>query len=119
MKIKVDNDVVFEYKDWQINVIKHDVRDELFEEYIKTRLTGFLRQLHDKSFARLKQEWNSKLLENWVSDLPINDEEYAKLVFSQPNYMNRNQIEAEMEKVLEERRIREAAILAGEMDEFY
>lgn len=93
MKIKVDEKDVFELTEVQKQVIKNDIHEDLFEEDMKRRLHYILTHKYEQCFKRLKEEWEPKLKKSGLKQLPVDDEEYAKLIFSQPGYQSRKQRE--------------------------
>lgn len=95
MKISVDNVELFTLSDIQKQVIRNDIADDIFEEDMKRRIQYILMHKYERCFARLKEEWDSKLAANGVSMIPTDPDAYAQLVFSQPNYKNRSQRDAE------------------------
>lgn len=95
MKISVDGVDLFELSDVQKQVIQNNIPSEIFDEDMKRRLQWILMHKYEQCFKEFKEEWDSKLITNGIKMIPSNDEEYAKLVFAQPNYKNRSQREAE------------------------
>ena len=95
MKISVDGIELFELTETQKKVIQNDIHADLFDEDMKRRLQYILMHKYDRCFFRLKNEWDSKLAANGVAMIPTDPDEYAKLVFSQPNYKDRKQKEFE------------------------
>lgn len=91
MKISVNDEPLYVLSDTQKKVIKHDVLEEIFEDDMKRRLQWVLMHKHDQAYARLKEEWDKKLAENGVRAVPTDPEQYAKLVFEQPNYRSYKQ----------------------------
>ena len=89
MKISVDNIELFELSEIQKRVIQNDVNADIFEDDMKRRLQYILMHKYERCFARLKQEWDSKLAQNGVESVPTNPDAYAQLVFAQPNYKDR------------------------------
>jgi hypothetical protein len=86
MKISVDDKDLFTLSDTQQQVIQNDIAQEIFEDDMKRRLEWVLMHKYEQCFKKLKEEWDIKLTENGVAMIPTNKDEYAKLVFSQPNY---------------------------------
>ncbi|MGJ0429623.1 hypothetical protein [Methylobacter sp.] len=86
MKISVNGQDLFELSEIQCKVICNDIHGDIFDEDMKRRLQWVLMHKYEQCFNRLKAEWDSKLAENGVSSIPLNKDEYAQLVFSQPNY---------------------------------
>jgi|APFre7841882793_1041355.scaffolds.fasta_scaffold26378_2 hypothetical protein len=90
MKISVDDVELFRLTDIQKAVIKDDVVEDHFELDMKRRLQYILMHKYEECFATLKKEWEPKLSKR-LSLLPTNKDEFAKLVFSQPDYRSRKQ----------------------------
>lgn len=94
MKISVDNKDLFTLTDIQCQVICNEVNVDEFDEDCKRRLQYILTHKYEQCFKRLKEEWDPKLKANGVTMVPTDEESYAKLVFSQPNYKDRKAKEA-------------------------
>lgn len=86
MKISVNDKELFTLSDIQKKVICNDIHDDIFDEDMKRRLEYILMHKYEQCFARLKTEWDKKLIANGVDAVPTNPDKYAELVFSQPNY---------------------------------
>lgn len=95
MKISCDGKELFSLSEVQKKVIQNDIQSEAFEQDMCRRLQWVLIHKYEQCFTRLKKEWEPKLVENGVKSVPTNPESFAELVFSQPNYKNRSQREAE------------------------
>ncbi len=92
MKISVDDKEIFTLSETQKKVIQNDIPKEIFEQDMCRRLKWILiDEKYEKCMQRLRMEWESKLKEKGVSSFPAHDEEFAELVFSQPEYQNRSQ----------------------------
>jgi len=89
MKISVDGVQLFELSDAQKQVIMNDIDMDIFDADMKRRLEYILMHKYERCFGRLKAEWDNKLKENGVQMIPTDPDAYAKLVFSQPNYMDK------------------------------
>lgn len=90
MKISVNDHKLFELSETQKNVIKNDIYEEIFEEDMKRRIEYTIMHKYNQCFDRLKKEWDIKLAER-IDSVPTNKDEYANLVFTQPDYKNRSQ----------------------------
>jgi len=90
MKISVNDQELFTLNETQQNVIKNNVMEEIFEEDMKRRLQWILMHKYEECFRELKAEWDPKLAARDVRMIPIDADEYAQLVFSQPDYKNRS-----------------------------
>ena len=89
MKVSVNDAELFTLTDVQKNVIKNDISEDIFDADMKRRLQYILMHKYERCFARLKQEWDKKLLANAVESVPTDPDAYATLVFEQPNYKAR------------------------------
>lgn len=90
MKIKINDEELFELTEVQKKVICNDIDEEIFEEDCKRRLEWVLMHKYDQCLKRLKEEWEPRLSAR-VSMIPTDPEAFAKLVFSQPDYEDRKQ----------------------------
>jgi hypothetical protein len=95
MKVQVDGETVLELSELQKQVIKHEISDDIFVSDMKRRVAWILTHKYDEVHKSLRNEWESKLAANGVKSLPIDREEFAQLVFSQTNYKNRKQRDAD------------------------
>lgn len=90
MIIKVNDEVLFELSETQKNVIKHDIPSEEFDVDMKRRLEYILTHKYEQCFARLKKEWEPKLAAKGITEIPIDKDAFAALVFSQPEYKDKS-----------------------------
>jgi len=96
MKIQVDGNECFSLSETQKKVIMNDIPSEIFEDDMRRRLKWILLdEKYENCFRRLKEEWEPKLVANGLTSLPTNKDAFAELVFSQPDYKNRSQRDAE------------------------
>ena len=89
MKIRVDNDQVYELTETQKKVLKNDINADEFEDDIKRRVRWVVEHKYGSSLKRLKDEWIPKLKESGVQSIPLNDELFAELVFAHKDYKDR------------------------------
>lgn len=97
MKISVDDKELFRLSEIQKKVIKNDIHEDEFEEDMKRRLNYVLTHKYEQCFKRLKEEWELKL-QSRMSSVPTDNDAYAEIVFSQPDYKSRKQKEIENKK---------------------
>ncbi len=97
MKIQIDGKNVFELNETQKKVICNDIPDELFQKDMERRAKYIIEHKYERCFERLKKEWEPKLKDR-VESFPANDEAFAELVFSQPDYESRSQREEKSKK---------------------
>ena len=95
MKISVDGKELFQLSETQKKVIQNEIPESLFDADMKRRLQWVLMHKYEQCFKALKQEWDVKLISNGVKSVPTDPDEYAQLVFSQPNYKFRKARDAQ------------------------
>lgn len=92
MKISINDQEIFTLTETQKKVIQNDIPSEIFDEDMKRRIRWvILDEKYKKCFERLKKEWEPRLKANGVTSIPLDEEAFAELVFSQPNYKSRSQ----------------------------
>lgn len=97
MKISVDDTELYTLTELQKKVLRNDIPTEILDRDLKRRLHWVLIHKYERSFDRLKKEWESKLIANGVTSFPTDNDAFANLVFSQPNYKDRSARDAESE----------------------
>ena len=94
--IKVDGKDCFEITETTKKLLKSCVaKDCCCIEWSKERLKWILMHKYQRCMERLRRSWEPKLMASGYKELPLDDDKFAELVFSQPNYKNRSQREAE------------------------
>ena len=93
MKISVNDQELFSLSETQKKVIRNDIHEDIFEDDMKRRLQYILTHKYERCFERLKKEWEPKLKEKGIAMIPTDENAFAELVFSQPEYKNRSQRE--------------------------
>jgi len=88
MKIKVDDQDLFELSETQKKVICNDIPSDILEEDMCRRLRYILMHKYERCFERLKSEWMPKL-QSRMKSVPTDPDELAKIIFSQPDYQDR------------------------------
>jgi hypothetical protein len=96
MKISVNDEELFSLSEVQKKVIKNDIHQEVFDEDMKRRLKYILMHKYEECFKRLKSEWEPKLKAKGIAMIPTDDDAFAELIFSQTEYKNRSQRDAEI-----------------------
>jgi hypothetical protein len=94
MKVEVDGKKVIELNETQKKVIQNDIPDEIFQEDMERRVNWVLSHKYARCFERLKKEWEPKLAQK-MDSIPTNPDQFAELVFAQPEYKNRSLREKE------------------------
>jgi len=89
MKVSVDDLEIFTLSEIQKRVIMNDINEDVFEEDMKRRLQYILSHKYERCLDRMQKEWVPKLKKKGVESIPLNDEAFATLVFSQPEYKDR------------------------------
>ena len=95
MKISVNDIAIFSLNTIQENVMKNDIYRDQFEEDINVRLEWVIKKKYLHCYNRLKEEWDPKLLARGIETIPLNPDDYAALVFSQPDYKDRQDRDGE------------------------
>lgn len=90
MKIQVDGKTVHELNETKKKVIQNDIPSEIFQEDMERRVKWVIEHKYDRCMERLRREWEPKL-QSRVSSLPTNPDEFAELIFSQPDYQSRSE----------------------------
>lgn len=86
MKVSVNDKAIFEINEIKKKVIKDNIHTDLFDKDMERRLEWVIMHKYDECFKTLKEEWEPKLLANGVRSFPADPDEFAELVFKQPNY---------------------------------
>jgi hypothetical protein len=94
MKISVNDQELFTLSEIQKQVIKNDIPADIFDADMNRRLQWILMHKYEECFKVLKAEWDTKLAANGIKMIPTDPDEYAQLVFIQPNYQDRSAREA-------------------------
>lgn len=98
MKIQVDDKTILNLTEIQKNVIKNDISSSIFQEDMERRIKWICMHKYERCFKRLKKEWEPKLKKRYHS-IPTNEEEIATLIFSQPDYKNKEKREKELKNI--------------------
>lgn len=89
MKVSVNDVELFTLNETQKKVIKNDINDDFFDDDMKRRLEYVLKHKYERCFDRLKKEWEPKLKELGIKSIPLDNDEFAELVFAQPSYKDK------------------------------
>lgn len=107
MKISVDGQDLFTLTETHKKIIKNDIHEDIFDEDMKRRLAWVLHHKLERCYQRLKNEWEPKLVENGVKQIPTDPQEFAELVFAQPNYKCRKVRQAEEDALLQAQAVKQ------------
>lgn len=88
MKVTVNGVEILELTPIQEKIIKNEIPAEIFEEDMIRRLKWIVDRRFQQSFKQMKTDWDPKLEAAGVESIPASQEEYAQLVFSQPDYQS-------------------------------
>lgn len=91
MKISVNDEELFTLSEIQKKVLKNEIFEDIFEDDMKRRLHWVIMHIYEQCFRRLKAEWEPKLKSLGYTSIPLDNDEFAALVFSLPEYRNRTQ----------------------------
>jgi len=109
MKVTVDGEEIFTLSEVQKKVIKNDIHEDEFEFDMKRRLYYILNHKYERCLERLKLEWMPKL-KNRIETIPTNDEAFAQIIFSQPDYKGRKERHIEEDKI---KTLQESKVIEG------
>jgi len=89
MKISVDDVELYTLSETKKKVIQHQISSDIFYDDMKRRLEWVLMHKYNQVYKRLKDEWEPKLAAAGMRSIPTDPDEFAELVFAQPNYKDR------------------------------
>lgn len=95
MKIKINEEEIFELTPVRKKVICNDIDENIVDEDLKRRVKYIVEHKYEQCMKRLKDEWEPKLKASGVKSIPLDDDELAELIFSQKDYKNRSARELE------------------------
>ena len=98
MKVIVNDKELFTLTEVQKKVIANDIPKEKLEEDMKRRMFHIINHKYEQCFKRLKAKWEPILHARDLATPPKKDD-FAELVFSQPDYKDRSAREAEEIKI--------------------
>lgn len=89
MKFQVDGQDIFELPLVRKKVICNDIEADIIDDDLKRRVTYVIEHKYERCLERLKREWLPKLKERGQKSIPMDDDELAELIFSQPDYKDK------------------------------
>lgn len=102
MKVKLDDEVLFEIDELMISLLAHDIEDPLND--IKRRLRYIIEHKCDRCYERMHKEWTEKFhADPNVTSIPAKKRDFVNAVLAHPQYKNRVARDLEA-KALEESR---------------
>lgn len=94
MKVSVNDEELFSLTETQKQVIKNDIHEDVFDEEMKRRLQYIIMHKYEECYKRLKTEWEPKLQLLGVESIPLDDQQFARMVFARPEYKDRKSRES-------------------------
>ena len=88
MKISINDQELFTLSNIQKQVMCNDICSDELDNDLQRRLQWVLMHKYEQCMKRLRDEWMPKLQER-VESVPTNDDAFAQLVFSQPDYKDK------------------------------
>ena len=88
--IKINDKEIYRMNETRQKVLKNDLLSESFNEDIERRTAYVLEHKYEQCYARLKKEWEPKLIKAGIDSFPSDADKFAELVFAQPHYKNRS-----------------------------
>lgn len=89
MKVSVNGKEIIELSEIQKKVICNDISADIMDADLERRIKYILKHKYERCMERLKQQWMPKLKENGVTEVPLDNDAFAQLVFAQQNYKDR------------------------------
>lgn len=93
MKILIDDKVILELDEVQLKVWRDEIPDENLQEELEFRIRSAILDKYHKIYKRMEEYWVPQLRTLGVKSIPLDEKEFAELVFSQPSYATRTQRE--------------------------
>jgi hypothetical protein len=95
MKFLLDNKEIYEFTDTIKKVICNEVLEDIFVEDMERRVKYIVEHKYKQCLKRLKDEWEPRLKSKGIRSIPLDDDEFAQLVFQQSDYQDRKKREKE------------------------
>lgn len=95
MKFLVNDECVCELNETQKKVLCNDINCDEFEEDMKRRVNYIIMHKYEQCMKRLQDEWMPKLKAAGVKAIPLDNDEFAEIVFAQESYRDRKSRELE------------------------
>ena len=73
----------------QEKVLKYYINSDILNDTLAHIIEKAIYHEYNVSLRLIKEEWAPQLRANGIEEAPLDDELYAQLVFSQPNYKDR------------------------------
>lgn len=89
MQVKINEKVVCDLSDIKKQVICNDIPSDIVDADLERRINHSVMHKYAQCMRRLRAEWMVKLAANGITMIPLDDDDFAQLVFSQPNYKDR------------------------------
>lgn len=89
MKISVNDQELYTLNETKKKVIMDNVYSDIFDADMKRRLEWVLMHKYEQSFKALKEQWEPKLKASGARSIPLDNDEFAELVFAHPEYKDR------------------------------
>lgn len=93
MKVKIDDEVIFEISDVDLGLIGDYVLDPIPD--IKRRLEWVISHLCEVHYKKFHEEWHQKFSQDpSILNVPVKRDDFCRMVFKHPAYKNRAEREA-------------------------
>lgn len=89
MKFLVNEVCVCELNETQKKVLCNDINCDEFDEDMRRRVNYIIMHKYEQCMKRLQDEWMPKLKAAGVKAIPLDNDEFAELVFSMNSYKDR------------------------------
>lgn len=89
MKVKINEELLFELTEIQKSVLKDNISADILEEDLKRRIFYIINHKYEQCFKNLKLEWEPKLAAKGISTIPTDKDAFTQLVLAQPEYKDK------------------------------
>jgi hypothetical protein len=90
MKISINDQELVTVSALKKQVIQNEIPSEMLDDDLKRRMAYIIAHKYERCMERMRKEWEPKLKAKGVQQVPLDDDAFAQLVFSQPEYKDRS-----------------------------
>jgi len=91
ISVSVDGEEAFKILSIKRKLIREATSTKDCYSWCVDKMKFVLLHKYERCMQRLRQEWEARLAAKGFSSVPSDDDEFANLVFSQPDYKNRSE----------------------------
>lgn len=96
MKLQIDGVDIYEFEEWQMNVLKFWINADLLDAELKRRAQWVWDHSFEQYYLKLEKEWVERLRRDpSVTMIPSGRKEFAEMVFGRSDYKDKKSRESE------------------------